>query len=191
MGSAPWTRSVARNAVTRAARAPAGPRRCRSWPAGSITSSASGMRRASKVLFAGGTTRSRLPQTTRVGARIAPRNGMLDQLEIARECHSAPTASGLRPGARVRPLTRRSSSRCSPAESLRRRTTSTRAPTHGPALALVQRAAGRRRRRGRTPARRLGPHRLRRAPRRRERQASKSRAAGTVLSSHRRRARRS
>jgi hypothetical protein len=52
------------------------------------------MRPASTRLFAGTTTRSRLPHTMRVGALIPPRNGMLDQLETASVCHNMPRGLG-------------------------------------------------------------------------------------------------
>ena len=41
------------------------------------------MRAASSRLFAGGTALSWSPQTTRVGASMQPRTGMLDQVEMA------------------------------------------------------------------------------------------------------------
>ena len=45
-------------------------------------------------LLEGGTTLSLLPLTTRVGARIEPRNGMLDQFDTASDCHNRPRGSG-------------------------------------------------------------------------------------------------
>jgi hypothetical protein len=55
---------------------------------------ASGMRAANSLLFAGGTALSWPPQTTRVGASMQPRTGMLDQVEMARICQSKPNGSG-------------------------------------------------------------------------------------------------
>ena len=52
------------------------------------------MRPARTLLLEWGTTLSRLPQTTSVGARMEPRNGMLDQFETASDCHSRPNGSG-------------------------------------------------------------------------------------------------
>ena len=52
------------------------------------------MRAANSLLFAGGTALSCSPQTTRVGASMQPRTGMLDQVEMARICHSKPSGSG-------------------------------------------------------------------------------------------------
>ena len=55
---------------------------------------APGIRPARTLLFEGGTTLSRLPQTTSVGALIEPRKGMLDQLDTAKDCHKRPSGSG-------------------------------------------------------------------------------------------------
>ena len=52
------------------------------------------MRAASSLLFAGGTALSWSPQTTRVGASMQPRTGMLDQVEMAAICQSKPNGSG-------------------------------------------------------------------------------------------------
>ena len=52
------------------------------------------MRAANSLLFAGGTALSWSPQTTRVGGSMQPRTGMLDQVEMARICHSKPNGSG-------------------------------------------------------------------------------------------------
>ena len=52
------------------------------------------MRAASSLLFAGGTALSWSPQTTRVGASMQPRTGMLDQVEMAAICHSKPNGCG-------------------------------------------------------------------------------------------------
>ena len=52
------------------------------------------MRAASSRLFAGGTALSWSPQTTRVGASMQPRTGMLDQVEMAASCQSKPNGCG-------------------------------------------------------------------------------------------------
>ena len=64
---------------------------CRSCPAWIVTRRASGMRAANSLLFAGGTALSWSPQTTRVGASMQPRTGMLDQVEMARAARASPT----------------------------------------------------------------------------------------------------
>ena len=55
------------------------------------------MRAASSRLFAVGTALSWSPQTTRVGASMQPRTGMLDQVEMAASCQSKPNGCGSRP----------------------------------------------------------------------------------------------
>ena len=67
---------------------------CRSCPSWIVMRRASGIRAANSLLFAGGTALSWSPQTTRVGTSIQPRTGMLDQVEMARICHSKPNGCG-------------------------------------------------------------------------------------------------
>src|SRR5664279_674297 len=71
-----------------------------------MTRVACGIRPARTWLLEGGTTLSRLPQTTSVGAWIEPRNGMLDQFETASVCHSRPKVSGSGQGVTSRELPR-------------------------------------------------------------------------------------
>ena len=175
-----------RNCSTAAASASAGPRRCRSWPAGSTTSPASGMRRASKVLFDGGTTRSWLPQTTRVGAVIAPRKGMLDQRWRLPECHTAPGGRP-GPGRRSDGARRRRSEPVSPGVAPTPHEVDTRTNRRSRPV-TARRTAGRPRRPGRSRARRHGPGRRHRAPRRRAARARQSERAGAGWGSRRRRA---
>jgi len=61
-----------------------------------------GIRAARTRLLDGGTTLSLLPLTTRVGARIEPRNGMLDQFDTASDCHNRPRGIRQRPGHAVK-----------------------------------------------------------------------------------------
>ena len=86
--------SESRNCSTRWPTMAAGPGFCRSCPAWIVTRRASRMRAASSRLFAGGTALSWSPQTTRVGASMQPRTGMLDQVEMAAICQSKPNGSG-------------------------------------------------------------------------------------------------
>src|SRR5665811_60167 len=65
-----------------------------------------GIRPARTRPLEGGTTLSRLPQTTSVGAWIEPRNGMLDQFDTASDCHNRPNGSGSGQGLPSRDLPR-------------------------------------------------------------------------------------